>query len=300
MGMAHGYYLATGRAQAVMAHSDVGLANCAIGALNAHVEHVPILVFSGRTPTLEQGRFGARTVPIGWGQEMRDQTALIREASKGDHELRFSEHVPDIVDRAMAIASSHPKGPVYVSLPREVPCVPCPAEGVPAPPRMRPPKTEPGPLALADLAARIAQAQNPVIFAQHGAGDAAGFAALARIADRWGIPACQYWAVQLALATDHAMAAPPEPGALLDRADQVLCLDTLAPWMPASHEPRPEAMVVHPGPQGWGPDRRPGATRMMPKTLRVTNSAQTAAPLAGCRRRGRADICGARGLVQAS
>lgn len=112
MGMAHGYWLATGRAQAVMAHTDVGLANCATGALNAHVEQVPILVFSGRTPTLEKGRFGARTVPIGWGQELRDQTALIREASKWDYELRFPEQVPDLVDRALAIATSSPRGPV--------------------------------------------------------------------------------------------------------------------------------------------------------------------------------------------
>lgn len=117
MGMAHGYYLATGRAQAVIAHTDVGLANCAIGALNAHVENVPILLFSGRTPTVEKGRFGARTVPIGWGQEMRDQSSLVREASKWDYELRFPEQVPDVVDRAHAIASSTPKGPVYVSLP---------------------------------------------------------------------------------------------------------------------------------------------------------------------------------------
>src|SRR5262245_4722578 len=38
MGMAHGYYLATGRSQAVIAHTNVGLANCAIGAINATVE----------------------------------------------------------------------------------------------------------------------------------------------------------------------------------------------------------------------------------------------------------------------
>lgn len=72
MGMAHGYHLATGRPQAVMAHNNVGLANGAIGAINAHVEHVPVLLFSGRTPTVEKGRFGARTVPVTWGQEMRD------------------------------------------------------------------------------------------------------------------------------------------------------------------------------------------------------------------------------------
>jgi acetolactate synthase I/II/III large subunit len=128
MGMAHGYYLASGRAQAVLAHTNVGLANCAIGALNAHVEHVPVLLFSGRTPTVEKGRFGARTVPIGWGQEMRDQAALVREASKWDYELRFPEQAPDLVDRAHAIASSSPRGPVYVSLPREVCASPAPPQ----------------------------------------------------------------------------------------------------------------------------------------------------------------------------
>ena len=95
MGMAHGYYLATGRAQAVMAHTNVGLANCVIGAINAATEHVPMLVFSGRTPVVEKGRLGARTVPIGWGQEMRDQAAMIRESVKWDYEMKFPEQAVD-------------------------------------------------------------------------------------------------------------------------------------------------------------------------------------------------------------
>ena len=106
MGMAHGYFLATGRGQAVIAHTNVGLANCAIGAINAAVERVPILLFSGRTPTTERDRFGARTVPIGWGQEMRDQTALVRETAKWDYELRFPEQArgdrrPGLGDRPL-------------------------------------------------------------------------------------------------------------------------------------------------------------------------------------------------------
>lgn len=248
MGMAHGYYLATGRAQAVFAHTDVGLANCAIGALNAHVEHVPVLLFSGRTPVTERGRFGSRTVPIGWGQEMRDQTALVREACKWDYELRFPEQAADLPDRALAIAASSPPGPVYVSLPREVLCEACPADGLSAPPRMRPHGAAPDPAALADLAARIAAAEHPVIFAQHGAGSDAGFAALARIASAWGIPVCQYWANILALPTDHPMAAAGNPAPLLAKADLVICLDVLAPWMPAAHEPLPGATVVQMGP----------------------------------------------------
>jgi acetolactate synthase-1/2/3 large subunit len=248
MGMAHGYYLASGRAQAVIAHTDVGLANCAIGALNAHVEHVPILLFSGRTPTVEKGRFGARTVPIGWGQEMRDQTSLVREASKWDYELRFPEQVPELVDRAHAIACSSPRGPVYVSLPREVLCEPCPAEFLDTPPSMTAHGLHASPGDLAGLAARIARAKSPVIFAQHGAGSADGFAALARMTQAWGIPVCQYWAGQLALATDHPMCTNWDPAPLLAEADLVICLDVLAPWMPDAHAPQPDAFVVQLGP----------------------------------------------------
>src|SRR3546814_3521328 len=39
MGMAHGYTLMTGRAQAVMLHTNVGLANGVIGTINAACEH---------------------------------------------------------------------------------------------------------------------------------------------------------------------------------------------------------------------------------------------------------------------
>ena len=66
--------------------------------------------------------FGCRNTPIGYGQEMRDQAALIRESVKWDFELRLADQIGEHVDRAWAIASSLPKGPVYLSLPREPLC----------------------------------------------------------------------------------------------------------------------------------------------------------------------------------
>lgn len=247
MGMAHGYYLATGRAQAVMAHTNVGLANCAIGAINAATEHIPVLLFSGRTPTTEKGRLGSRTVPIGWGQEMRDQSALVREACKWDYELRFPEQVAEVVDRAYAIANSQPRGPVYVSLPREVLCETCPSDGLERPSSVAPARAAAHAGDLAEAAELLVKARHPVIFAQRGAGDEAGFAALSELAQDWAIPVCQYWAVQLALATDHPMAAGPDPRPLLEQADAILVIDALAPWSPAQHEPRPECRIVHLG-----------------------------------------------------
>jgi acetolactate synthase-1/2/3 large subunit len=248
MGMAHGYYLATGRAQAVMAHTNVGLANCTIGAINAATEHVPVLLFSGRTPVLEQGRLGARTVPIGWGQEMRDQTALVREATKWDYELKFPEQALEVIDRAYAIASSTPKGPVYISLPREVLCGPCPSEDLNTPSRIAPVQIAPAASVLAEAASLLAGARNPVIIAQRGAGSSEGFAALARLADEWAIPVVQYWAIQLAIASDHPMSVGTAIEPWLSEADVVLVLDCLAPWSPAIHSPAPGCKVIQAGP----------------------------------------------------
>src|SRR5262245_32990019 len=62
--MAHGYYLATGRPQAVMVHVNVGLANCIMGLINAASENIPMVVLAGRTPVTEYQRLGARMTPI--------------------------------------------------------------------------------------------------------------------------------------------------------------------------------------------------------------------------------------------
>jgi acetolactate synthase I/II/III large subunit len=246
--MAHGYYFATGKAQAVILHTNVGLANGAIGAINAATDHVPMILMSGRTPVMEKHRFGARTVPIAWGQEMRDQTALVREASKWDYELRFPEQVGEVLDRAIAITNSTPKGPVYLSLPREVLCENVPAEGLEKPAIMQPSINGPDAASI-ELAARwLAEAQNPLIIGQRGAGHQAGFEALARLADDWSIPVSQWWACSNIIASDH----PSNVGWALDpfisKADVILVVNCLAPWSPDIHHAHPDAKVIHLGP----------------------------------------------------
>ncbi len=248
MGIAHGYYFGSGRAQAVMLHTNVGLANGAIGAINAANDQVPVILMSGRTPTVERGRFGARTVPIGWGQEMRDQAALVREACKWEYELRFPEQLPELLDRAYAIATSTPKGPVYLSLPREVLTEPCPVEELDAPIAMRAASVVASPDQIAEVAALLAGAKHPLIFAQHGAGSIEGFEALSRIADRWSIPVCQYWAVANAISSEHPMYVGQDPAPWVADADVILVIDSLAPWMPDAHGPSSDCHVIQLGP----------------------------------------------------
>lgn len=246
--MAHGFYQVSGRAQAVMLHTNVGLSNGATAIINAWCDHIPMIVMSGRTPTTERGRFGARTVPIGWGQEMFDQEALIREATKWQYEIRFPEQVPELLDRAWAIANSGPKGPVYLSLPREVLCEPCPAEGISAPPRMTPVTTAADGDAVARAARALARADNPVIIAQRGAGGADGFAALTRFVEDHAIPLVHYWPNQIAIPMGNPMQVGADPSPWLAEADVVLALDCLAPWMPDGVTLRDDATIIQAAP----------------------------------------------------
>lgn len=247
MGMAHGAWLATGRLQAVMLHTNVGLANGIIGALNAWADQVPVIVMSGRTPGAEGGRFGARTVPIGWGQEMRDQHALIRECAKWDHELRFPEQIGPLLDRAAAIALSPPMGPVYLSLPREVLAEAFEFDAD-APPSMAPAGLAAPAAEIERAAALFAAAERPAIFAQRGGGTAAGLAALARIAENWAAPVADWWAVEPGVPRDHPSWIGWAVGPALAAADAALVVDSLAPWSPDLH-PAPQGLrVVQLGP----------------------------------------------------
>src|SRR5438477_3068082 len=126
--MAHGYGMVSRRIPAVMAHVSVGTANMICAAMNAARENVAILLTAGRSPLTEAGLLGSRDGYIHWAQEMFDQAGMLREIVKWDYELRNGEQLAAVVDRALAIAATEPRGPVYLSLPREVIAAPYPGD----------------------------------------------------------------------------------------------------------------------------------------------------------------------------
>ncbi len=126
LSMAHGWAMVTGRVPAVMVHVSVGTANAICGVFNAARDNIPVLFTAGRSPLTEAGLPGARDVYIHWAQEMFDQAGMVRELVKWDYELRNGEQLETVVDRALAVATTEPRGPVYLSLPREVLAAPLP------------------------------------------------------------------------------------------------------------------------------------------------------------------------------
>lgn len=244
VGMAHGFWLVTGRAQAVMVHVNVGLANAVMGVINAASDDVPVLVLSGRTPITESGRVGARATPIQYGQEMYDQTSLVRDVVKFSYEMRYPEQGDTLVKRAAALAASAPAGPVYISLPREPLSDVLPAGFVPAP--VAPPATltQPDPAAIATLAGWLAATTMPVVLCQRGDPQGRLAAVLSRLARAQGIGVVEPFSIRNVLASDDPALLGYDPAAMAG-ADLIIVLDSAIPWIEALHAPGTAPRIVH-------------------------------------------------------
>jgi acetolactate synthase-1/2/3 large subunit len=245
--MAHGYAMLSRKVAAVMVHVSVGTANMICAAMNAARENVALLLTAGRSPITEKGMAGSRDGYIHWSQELYDQAAMIRELVKWDYELRNGEQLETVVDRALAIAQSEPRGPVYLSLPREVIGAPASQRG-PAPRRLQAAKLAgPDPDAIDAAAAMLAAAPMPIVFTANVGRDPAAFEALAAFADRFAIPVVQHKPRYLSLPSSHPMNLGYDPARFVGEADVALVIESDVPWIPVHGEPKPDCKVIQCG-----------------------------------------------------
>ena len=186
-----------------MLHVNVGTANAINNIINLNRDNIPLILAAGRTPITEKGSFGSRNRPIHWGQEMFDQAGMLREAVKWDYEMRSPEQIVDLVSRAYEVMMSSPRGPVYLSLPREPlaaslqePLGPQKVRSVPAAPH-------PDPRLIATLADWIAAAEKPLIVTTASGTDA--WRRSARIAETYAIPVVAQRQRLVCLPSSHPM-----------------------------------------------------------------------------------------------
>jgi acetolactate synthase-1/2/3 large subunit len=228
-----------------MVHVTVGTANTINNVTNLSRDRVPLILAAGRTPITEKGTFGARSRPIHWAQEMFDQAGMLREMVKWDYELRGPGQVGDVVARAVEVAMAHPRGPVYLVLPREPLAAPMPEPVGPAKPRPQAPETHPDPRSIATLAEWIAAAERPLIIA--ATLPATAVPTLGALAERCAIPVVTHNPRTVCLPSSHTMNFGFEPGALLTDADLVIVLDSDVPWIPHLQHPPAGCHVAHIG-----------------------------------------------------
>lgn len=219
-----GYSLG-GKLGVVAVHTVPGTAN-ALGIIaNAFTSRIPLLVIAGRSPYTEEGSTASRNLRIHWTQEARDQGGLVRQYVKWDFEIRRASQTEVALMRALQIARSEPRGPVYLVVPREVSIETSTSERVP----MDPYEPGPSPKALERVQELLKTSERPAIVTWRVGRRESWYASLKGFAERIGAPVLNY--------VGEVVNYPSSGDMALDRMnlsepDLILVVEAEVPWIP--------------------------------------------------------------------
>jgi len=248
--MADGYARASGRLAACSLHVAPGLGN-AIGALyNAKFSGSPLIVTAGQQ---EQGH--GLLEPLLYDPLLPIAQPMVKWAA----EVTRAEDLPRIVHRAAKVALTPPTGPVFISLPGDV--LDAEVERDLGRPTRVDARVRPSDEALAQLAATLLAAKNPLILAGQELAMHDAFAEAAELAELLGagvyqqpIPYCAQFPSAHPAYLGALTRNQKQVRALLEPFDLMLCLgaDLLRMSVYSPTSPLPEAMtVVHISERDW-------------------------------------------------
>jgi acetolactate synthase-1/2/3 large subunit len=239
-----GYAAATGKPAVTCAHVDVGTQHYGSAIHSAMRSGLPVLITAGAPPVgLPGTRRGARDAGHFWVQDLYDQNGIVRQYMKWEHRLEMQDNPGLVVSRALQVACTPPRGPVYLSLPREVALAPVADAIFPSAAQLGiavPPAPDPD--AIAEVAARLVAAENPAIVVSGSGRDPASVPLLVELCELLGMPV-----VDASSRSYHCfpMGHPLYQATIaLNEMDVVVALDAEVPWMPGPRAPSPEAYVA--------------------------------------------------------
>ena len=118
---AAGDAMVSGKPSATAVHVDVGTLNFGAAIHTVWRGSYPVLMTAGTGPrAFPDSLTGGRDSPVQWVQEPRDQGEILRQYTKVDHRLEHQDNPGLMISRLLQVAMSEPKGPVYLTIPREV------------------------------------------------------------------------------------------------------------------------------------------------------------------------------------
>jgi acetolactate synthase-1/2/3 large subunit len=258
--MAHGYYNVTQEPQMVLVHTLPGTANALGGVINAASVNVPLFLCAGRTPITEGELRGGKSQNIHWRQESRDQGNVVREFVKWDYEIRTNQNLAAVVARAYKIAMSEPRGPVYMTLPREWLAEAMESTQVIAPDALAPAsKTQADQASLEKTADWLIASESPLIVTKYLGRNPEAVQSLIELSELLAIPVVQQM-TYVNFPTDHPLHLGTQVTKYVRSSDVLFFIDTDVPWEPPNRNVlRDDVKIVHlerdplfTGIPGWG------------------------------------------------
>ncbi len=175
--MAVGDSRLTGQLSVMMVSRGPGATNAAIALHTAKDDAVPLCLIVGQV---------ARKLLRHDGFQEINYANVFGDITKWVVEISDPTRTRELLSRAIQFACSGTPGPVVVVLPEDMQAED--AGSLPMPPAYRRPYSAPDPEALDAVAARLAQAERPLIIAGGELANDAGRDALLRCARAWGVP----------------------------------------------------------------------------------------------------------------
>jgi acetolactate synthase-1/2/3 large subunit len=248
---ASSYAQITGKPQAVIVHVECGTQNLGGAIHNAAKGRVPVLIFAGASPHTQEGELvGSRNEFIHWIQDVMDQRGIVRGYTKYDNEIRSGKNVKQLVHRALQIAQSNPRGPVYLMGTREVmeerterismsTALWEPVSGAAIPPQR-----------VQELVKELTEAKNPLIVTSYLGRNPDAVEELVSLTERLAIPVIESVPNYMNFPVGHPMHCgfqwnTPKQNELLAEADLVLVLDSDVPWIPTINKPSADCKIYY-------------------------------------------------------
>jgi acetolactate synthase I/II/III large subunit len=249
MHMAAGYYLATGRGQGVMVHVDAGTANSAMAMHNLCRARIPVMLMAGKAPYTTRGELlGTRDNYVHFVQEPFDQAGIVRPYAKWEYNLPSGVIAKEVLRRAHTVMQSDPKGPVYLSFPREtltddwsegqIRSYPAERYGAVAARGVDATSLDP-------IVTKLLAAERPLLITAYAGRNHKTVAVLDELARFAGIRVVEFNPSCMSLPHDSPCHGGFAVGKALAEADVGLLVDVDVPWIPSDTPDNPATWWAH-------------------------------------------------------
>ena len=239
-----GSSMVSGQPAATAVHVDVGTLNYGAGIHTAWRGGYPVLMMAGAGPRAYPGSMtGGRDGGIQWVQEPRDQGEIVRQYTKHDHRLEHQDNPGLLVSRLLQVAMSDPRGPVYLTVPREVAMQSMPGStsfptrdqlGVARP-------SWPDPKDAKTAAEWLIKANNPCIYVAKSGRHPESVDALVRLAELLALPVMETQTDKMNFPTTHPLYGT---GPSAKDADALLVIESPAAFVPGRGAPSADAKII--------------------------------------------------------
>ncbi len=239
MSAAQGYFMISRKPQVVMVHETLGTQQVGGALYNAERSRIGVVFCATRVPRIN------RWASLQWLEERFDQASVVREYVKWNYELRTTENIHEIVQRAFRVASSEPCGPVYLSLPADLLTEKMKSVSIPDVARHTAAVTpQADAAALSEAASILINSKNPLIITGYSGRNNRAVTSLVELAETLSARVITTQRT-LNFPTTHPLYGGFSPDPYLQDADAILLIDIDIPYVPSIARPGPEAKIIH-------------------------------------------------------